>query len=343
MTSVDDDIGAVLLERAASQAAAGQVAAAGELAVRAAGNLVDVEERHDALVSGARLLGAAGRHAAAAAAWAQAAAQATDDAICAADLAGEGESARRAGAWAEAAGAQQRALELVSGALGEGLETAIVAQNLAVTYKYLGRFDDAERLYRRALTIAEHGGDDRVVAAICHNLGGLAHARGEPEGGVPWARRSVRIRETLGDDAVALAADRGALAGLLVDCNDLDEAAELLHAAGRTFDEHGDEFEMAIVDGNLAAVALRRGALDDADAFARAALAGKEAALGSSSPELAVTLTTLGTVCRQRGAPEEAVRLHQRALALLERIVEADHPLLRTIHDNLTAAVAATV
>ncbi|MEY2434035.1 MAG: hypothetical protein QOC92_3760 [Acidimicrobiaceae bacterium] len=256
--------------------------------------------------------------------------------------AAQGESAWRAGAWTDAAGAQRQALDLVAGTLGECVQTAIVAQNLAVTFKHLGRFDEAERLYRRALTIAEQAGHHRLIASICHNLGGLAHARGESPRGVPWARRSVSIRERLADDAIALAADRGALAGLLLDSGDVDEAVELLHAARQTFDEHGDELEVAIVDGNLAAAELRRGALNDAEAYARSALARKEAALGSSSPELAVTLTTLGTIRRQQGAPSGAVQLHQRALALLRPEAEADHPLVRAIEDNLAIAEAET-
>ena len=38
-------------------------------------------------------------------------------------------------------------------------EDAVAAQNLAVSYKYSGRFDDAERLYRAALAFAEDSGD----------------------------------------------------------------------------------------------------------------------------------------------------------------------------------------
>jgi tetratricopeptide (TPR) repeat protein len=209
-----------------------------------------------------------------------------------------------------------------------------------VTYKYVGRFDDAEQLYRRALVIAETAGDDQVIATVCHNLGGVAHARGDAASGVAWARRSIAVREPLGNE-LAVAADRGALAGLLIEVGALDEAADLLYAARATFAAHHDRLEVAIVDGNLAAIALRRGALAEAERYGKAALAAKEAVLGPTSPDLAVTLTTLGTIRRKRGAAAAAVRLHQRARDVLRPHVDPDHPLLHTIEDNLITAKAA--
>ncbi|MEP7270952.1 MAG: tetratricopeptide repeat protein [Acidobacteriota bacterium] len=64
-------------------------------------------------------------------------------------------------------------------------------------YKYTGNFDEAERLYQRALVITAGtlGQAHPEVATIYHNLGGLEHARGRDAGGEPLARRPVEIRE----------------------------------------------------------------------------------------------------------------------------------------------------
>ncbi len=97
---------------------------------------------------------------------------------------------------------------------------------------------------------------------------------------------------------------------------------------------------MAVVDGNLAAVALARDDLATAERHSRAALRRKERHLGADHPELAVTLTTLGTIRSRRGDHREAARLHRRALAVLRRAVEPGHPLLRTIEDNLACATS---
>jgi len=340
MSVAGEDRAAELLERAATMAAAGDVGGAGELAVKGARLLPrDDEDRLDTFRFGAQLLERAGRFAAAADAWAALALDAGDDATRARARNAEGEAARKAGDWIRAAAAHTGALELAEAAFGESTESAAVAQNLAVVFKYTGRFDDAEALYLRALSIAEAADDQRLVAVICHNLGGLAHARGDHAQGIPWARRSIEVRARL-DDPVALAGDRGALAGLLIDAGEHDEARDLLHAARAVFAEHlGEEdYEVAVVDGNLATIALARGDLVEADLRARACLAGKERHLGDDHPELAVTLTTLGTIRRRQGDAAHAVALHRRARAVLAGAVDPDHPLLRTVDENLAVA-----
>ena len=63
----------------------------------------------------------------------------------------------------------------------EPLLAAVIANGLGVVYKYTGRVDEAEPLYRQALDVfeTEYGPDSLQTADIYHNLGGLAHARRE--------------------------------------------------------------------------------------------------------------------------------------------------------------------
>ena len=339
MTALDEVRASDLLERATQQVAAGDLAGAGARAVEAAALLPPDSDQHTVYVSAAQLLTAAGRHAEGAAAWSAAADGAVDEATRARYLDAAGVCARTAGDWDLSAAAHQRALALVddAGATLDPLEVAVLAQNLAVTYKYTGRFDEAAHLYDRALALAEAAHHPQLVATICHNLGGLAHARGDAEAGLAWARRAIETREPLGDP-LGLAGDRGALAGLLIDLGRLAEATDLLQSARAVFAAHGKHLEVAIVDGNLATVALERGDLTEAERRARAALQAKQRSLGARSPDLAVTLTTLGTIRRCRGDLRDSRRLHRRALELLRPNVEADHPLLRTIEENLAAA-----
>ena len=89
---------------------------------------------------------------------------------------------------------------------------------LGVVYKYTGRFDDAERVYRRALTLAEmlRPANTQQLADLYHNLGGLAHARGRFAEAEPLARSAVELRlRALGEQHPSVAADRAALAGIL--------------------------------------------------------------------------------------------------------------------------------
>lgn len=310
---------------------------------------MSTERAAELLDEAARLAGAGEPVAAADAALAAAAHLAVDDAdgalarrAAATLLAGAGNESRAAGDWDEATALLERALELADGTDADSPLAAVVAQDLAVVHKYTGRFDAAAAHYRRALATAERTGDRGLEAVVCHNLGGLAHARGDHEAGIPWARRAVAVRRTL-EDPVGLATDQGALAGLLVEAGELTEAAELLHEARATFVEvHGDgHHEVAVVDGNLATIALERGDLAEAEQRAAAALRVKERVLGPDHPELAVTLTTLGTIRRRRGHHDDAARLHRRAHAVLRPAVEPGHPLLRTIEANLRTAQPA--
>ena len=98
---------------------------------------------------------------------------------------------------------------------------------------------------------------------------------------------------------------------------------------------------MAVIDGNLAVIALSTDDLTAAERHASAALGSKERHLGSDHPELAVTLITLGTIRRRRGDRREAARLHRRALAVLRPVVDPGHPLLRTNEDNPATATGA--
>lgn len=260
-------------------------------------------------------------------------------------LVAEGEAARDAGDWAGAEEAQLAALALAGAVLGDSLALAVVAQNLAVTLKYTGDFATAETLLLRALGIAEAHAAEAVVATVCHNLGGLNHARGALAQGARWARRGMAIRERLAEnDPVPLALDRGALASLLLELGDLGEAERLLRAARADLVGAfgGDHLEVAIVDGNLAAVALRRGDLAEAEQLARAAIASKRRTLGPDHPSLAPTLVTLATIRRRQEAHREAAALFDEAARVLGPSVQPEHPLLLTIERNRKAARGST-
>src|SRR5436190_2110884 len=62
----------------------------------------------------------------------------------------------------------------------DNLKLSGVLNGLAMLYKYMGNFDDSERLYKRLLTNTQQSlcKDHLNLAVIYHNLGGLEHARG---------------------------------------------------------------------------------------------------------------------------------------------------------------------
>jgi tetratricopeptide (TPR) repeat protein len=122
------------------------------------------------------------------------------------------------GRYREAESIFREALALAERVDPDGLTIARTCNGLAVLYKYTGQFDQARRLYKRALLIVqrERGPDDAEVATLYHNLGGLEHSRGRYARGEPYARKSVAIRtKLLGQDHPDVAADKANLAVLL--------------------------------------------------------------------------------------------------------------------------------
>src|SRR5207249_6098911 len=124
-------------------------------------------------------------------------------------LARKGEICRERGEYREAEALYGQALALAEESFQNGdLELAELFNNAAVLYKYTGRFNDARRLYWRALRIVKAAGDHRLLAGLYHNIGGLEHARGRFRRGEVFARRSVRERQqALGPDHPEVAAD----------------------------------------------------------------------------------------------------------------------------------------
>lgn len=82
-----------------------------------------------------------------------------------------------------------------------------------------------------AISVDALGADSVDVATVHHNLGAILHAADPPGAAEVHARRAVAIRASaLGGEPPAAVADRSALAAILIDLGELDEASQLLEA-----------------------------------------------------------------------------------------------------------------
>ena len=216
---------------------------------------------------------------------------------------------------------------------------------LGIVLKYTGNFSDAEVAYARALEVFEAAdADDSALASVQHNIGGLAHARGNHAAAEAPSRRAVELRErALGPGAREVAADRAALAAILDELGRGAEAEALLREALRVFERElgPDDHEVAVTLANLGAILQRRGELGAAEDLHRRALAIKERTLGADHPELATTLSNLATTLVAAGRAVDAVPLLRRGLALAEGALEPDHANLKALRANLAKAEAA--
>lgn len=236
------------------------------------------------------------------------------------------------------------ALTMAVAELGECSEDAARAQNnLAVLYKYWGRFDEGLRLYERALAsmIAIHGEESLPCAGVYHNLGGILHARGDFAAAEEPGRRAWEIsRRLLGEDDPRTMRDAVAYAVILDGLERCDESEPLYRLAlAASVKVLGAEHEeVAGTLHNLAAVLAGRGDNTRAEQHYRRALAIRETLFGADHPEVALTCNNLGRLLNDCGRRDEAVVLLERAVAVLEQRLVAGHPHLARARDNLRAA-----
>lgn len=216
--------------------------------------------------------------------------------------------------------------------------------NWGMLRKYQGRFTEAIQLYRRALRIARANRDREAIADLCHNLGGVEHARGRFAAGIPHARRSVALREALhGRDAVAVAADVAALAALVDGTGRLEEASALYGRALAVFRKRlgPRSSEVALTLSGLADVRQKQGRAASAERLYRQSIATLEKILGRDHPDVALTVHNLAHARRAAGDLRAAEPLYARALRAFQRALGPRHPhtrACRAVLDDLRSA-----
>lgn len=221
---------------------------------------------------------------------------------------------------------------------------------LGVVCKYTGQFEAAEDLYQQALrglgslddSEADSAAAERQIqrASLLHNLGGLEHARGNFQRAEPLAREALELRErTVGSEHIETAAERAALAAILVDSGRLEEARELYLLAIEVFERTlgANHYEVAVNLAGLAVVEQASGRLEEAEALYRQSVELHLLQLGPDHPETALTLNNHGALLIEMQRLEEAERVLQRAHEVLEMSLGLDHPHCQACHANLSA------
>ncbi|MFI5107885.1 MAG: tetratricopeptide repeat protein [Terriglobales bacterium] len=248
------------------------------------------------------------------------------------------------GDYAQAEGGMKEALAISVAEWGAASEEAAEARNnLAVLYKYWGRFDDGLRLYTEALAsiLPIHGEESLASATIHHNIGGILHARGDFAAAEEPARKAWEIsRRLLGEDHPQTMLDAAAYAGVLDGLERYDESEPIYRRALAVFERaYGPEhYEVAATLHNLAAVLAARGHHPEAEEHYRRVLAIKGKLLGAGSPDVALTRNNLGKLLTDMGRPAEALPLLEAAVAVLEGRLPPGHPHLSIARENLRNA-----
>jgi tetratricopeptide (TPR) repeat protein len=184
----------------------------------------------------------------------------------------------------------------------------------------MGRFDEAERMLRRALDLRRSQRDDRStdVATSLNNLADVVRQRGRHDEAVQLTRDALAIQQrVLGPRHTEVGLTLARLAGLTSD----RAAAESLYRAAREIQRaaFGPE-NLAVIPINvyLAGILEQRGAFEGAEALLRENLAIRSRLLGPEHPLTATSLTHLANLLSSYGHQSaEAEVLYNRALTIL--------------------------
>ena len=177
---------------------------------------------------------------------------------------------------------------------GQPIVQAQMLHALGRVNDQLGRFDDAERMLRRALELrrAQLGDNHADVAATLTSLA------------------NVLVQTDRGEEALRLSRDALAIQQRVLGPKHPDIAVTLNSMAEMT---------------NDAAVA---------ESLFRTARDIQRAAFGSDHMAITTTNLTLVDILRKRGAYDEAESLLRENLAIRERLVGSEHPLCRLERDE---------
>ncbi len=200
-----------------------------------------------------------------------------------------------------------------------GQEQAIAAQltNLAGVYEARGEYSRAKETLDRAIEIDQTLGDNRALGTDLANLGNLAFRQSKLERAEVLYRRALGLVEQAGD-AGEVARITSNLAAVFREGGRLDEAAEALHRSRKMFRSLGDKLGEATVVGSSGLLAMDRGDYLQAEAFLLEALA-LDRELGRPVG-IASRLAGLGIVAARQGRFDEAIGRLREAVLLFEQV-----------------------
>jgi len=260
------------------------------------------------------------------------------------------EALQKASDYCERAGRYEAALtwsaRLVSFAKQhESQERYSIALNEhALNSKSLGRYAEAEELYRDALEIgrATIGEGHPSYAIRLSNLAGAVEAQGRYAEAEGLYREALEIdRATIGEGHPSYAIHLNNLANVVRAQGRYAEAEGLFREAleidRATIGEGHPDY--AIDLNNLAGVVEDQGRYDEAEGLYREALEIGRATIGAGHPSYAIRLNNLANVVRAQGRYAEAEGLYREALEIDRATIGERHPQYATRLNNLAGVL----
>lgn len=182
----------------------------------------------------------------------------------------------------------------------------------------ISRREEAVEVFREGVALCEATGFGRGLAGHLANLGSCLGHLGQIQEGRDMVRRSLEIRERMGDRR-GVAHSLTALADLALLEKDYRSAAELSSKALAICREYDYPVGERIALANLGEACLRLGDVKGAERHLRECLATTRKDR-SVDPSIPATYELLAEVLDREGKPEEALQYRLEALELYDRI-----------------------
>ncbi|HMB28776.1 MAG TPA: tetratricopeptide repeat protein, partial [Blastocatellia bacterium] len=214
--------------------------------------------------------------------------------------------------------------------------------NAGELYTRLERYDEAERLLQRALSIREKVLENAETARTICALGKLNHSRGNRDKAERLYRQSLAIREkVLGRDHPDVAESLSGLAGVL-SLKRIDEAAALARRSLSIREKALGENHPDVAESlsRLVEVTLETGKPSEIESNLRRAVSIRETSLGQAHPDLAESLINLGVFFDKRSQCREAEEPIRRAITILEKAYGTNHPVVARANLALASVIA---
>jgi len=186
--------------------------------------------------------------------------------------------------------------------------------NIAESYALLGKYREAELMYRQALDLKEKvlGEEHPSTLDSMNNLAEVLRHQGKYEEAEQMQRQTLDLKKVLGEEHPSTLGSMNNLAIVLGQQGKYEEAEQMQR---QTLDlrekvlgeEHPDTLDSM---NNLAEVLRHQGKYEEAEQMQRQTLDLKEKVLGEEHPSTLGSMNNLAEVLRQQGKYEEAEQIH---------------------------------
>jgi len=224
-----------------------------------------------------------------------------------------GQALAYAGRFTEALSTCEEAIRIADEA-GETVQGARARLASIHALGELGRYDEAVRAGETARQMLVRAGQPALAARADLNLGVVLRKCDRPADAVA---HFTRARDALADEPAIFAQLESNRGEALLDLDDLDGAEEAFTSALRIFERMSHDWGAAVVEGNLADLATRRGRFDRSLYHFESARRHLE--VDQSPTHVARLLVEQADAKQSLGMLEEARHDYAAALPLLER------------------------